>query len=533
MTIREDCGMKKGLVLGFLLLFVLATVMGCTGSGGKKGGETASPTAGTTESAAASATPKKQDPVTLKIMIPGDRPANMDKVIAEAEKRMADTVNAKLDVVFIPWSDLGQKTQVTLASGEAVDLIFDAPWLHINQMITAGYYEPLEDLLQKYGQNVLKSRPQQMWDANKFQGKIYAVPLGVSHAQGKGYYIRKDLREKYGLPEIKTYEDMIKYAYLVKQNEKNVIPIVPSGQDATKDLSEASHRQVFDYSAGKPMRTTHAFGNSFVLYYKNNDGKVYNLFDEMEPAVWDSILNARKLYQDKVIHPDVLAIKDYMQEFKSGKAAVVPANDFGVNAATQADLQKNVPGASAEYVTFYQDAPGKNISNFQQWNFISIPAVSKNKERAMQFLDWANQKENYDLLAYGIEGEDWEAVGDDQYKVKSDKYSYFPYAWIWNPTHDRLDAGQDARTLELNKFLKVADNFTTDILKGFTFDTTPVKNEMTQYSTIEAKYYTVIFNGVMEPEEYWNKFKAEAAPAAKKIQNELQKQIDAYLSANK
>ena len=58
------------------------------------------------------------DPVTLKIVLPGDRPADMDKVIQEAEKRMADTINVKLDIGIVPFSDLAQKTQVMLASGE-------------------------------------------------------------------------------------------------------------------------------------------------------------------------------------------------------------------------------------------------------------------------------------------------------------------------------------------------------------------------------------------------------------------------------
>ena len=81
-----------------------------------------------TEEPAATATPQPVEElseVTLKIMIPGDRPPDMDLVIAEAEKRMKDTVNAKLDIVFVPWSDLAQKTQVTLASGENMDIIFE------------------------------------------------------------------------------------------------------------------------------------------------------------------------------------------------------------------------------------------------------------------------------------------------------------------------------------------------------------------------------------------------------------------------
>ena len=112
---------------------------------------------------------KKNAEVTLKIYMPGDRSADFDKIKEEAEKRMADTVNVKLDVVFVPWADLATKTQMVLASGESVDLIFDAPWNGIQNKINAGNYEPLEELLKKYGQDILKTTPQKMFDANKFE----------------------------------------------------------------------------------------------------------------------------------------------------------------------------------------------------------------------------------------------------------------------------------------------------------------------------------------------------------------------------
>ena len=48
------------------------------------------------------------NPATLKIMFPGDPPANWDEVKAEMENRLAGTLNVKLNVVFIPWTDVLQ-----------------------------------------------------------------------------------------------------------------------------------------------------------------------------------------------------------------------------------------------------------------------------------------------------------------------------------------------------------------------------------------------------------------------------------------
>ncbi|NQX67172.1 extracellular solute-binding protein [Paenibacillus alba] len=472
---------------------------------------------------------KKLDPVTLKIMVPGDRPKDFDAVIQEAEKRMADSINVKLDVVFVPWADLAQKTQVTLSSGENIDLIFDAPWLHLTQQIAAGSYEPLDDLLKQYGPNILKNRPQQMWDANKFDGKIMGIPNGNSFVQGRVYYVRKDLREQLGIAPIKSYDDLIKFAYAVKEKVPNITPLVPAGQDVNKGLSEGAFRHYWADNK-ENIQPSPALSESLTLFTRNNDGKVYNLFDEMDPMVWSWVQNARKLYQDKIISPDVLAIKDVMEPAKQGKAAIITSNDFGVKDDIQKALKSGNPKAEFEAVTLMNLNKGAVLTNSLQYNFISVPVVSKHKDRAIQFLDWANQKDNYDLLVYGVKDKNWEAVGDDQYTFKGDGYTWFPYVWIWNPTTDRQDASQNEETKKLNKWTADASNFTIDKLSGFTFNNAPVSNEISQYTSIEAKYYSALFNGVVDPDAYWAKFKAEAAPLAKKIQLEEQKQIDAFLA---
>lgn len=65
-----------------------------------------------------------------------------------------------------------------------------------------------------------------------------------------------------------------------------------------------------------------------------------------------------------------------------------------------------------------------------------------------------------------------------------------------NPALEREWIGTDEETQKYKQFIKQADNFTKDIMTGFTFDPTPVKNEV----------------------------------VLKKIQNELQKQVDAFLA---
>lgn len=59
----------------------------------------------------------------------------------------------------------------------------------------------------------------------------------------------------------------------------------------------------------------------------------------------------------------------------------------------------------------------------------------------MKFLDWLfSSEENHDLFELGIEGEDWEPVGEDQYRViegetAAQTYTFPGYVLTWNPNY--------------------------------------------------------------------------------------------------
>ncbi|WP_239619129.1 ABC transporter substrate-binding protein [Cohnella mopanensis] len=474
------------------------------------------------------------DPVTLKIVVPGKKLSNYDAIKKAVETKLAsDGQNTKIDFVYVDWSDLDQKTKVMLASGENIDLIFDAPWLHINQMIAAGYYEDLGDLLNKYGANVLKNRSEQVWDANKFNGKIMGIPLGIYLTQGHSINIRKDLREQLGLSPVKTWDDLVKYLYAVKEKYPNITPYWPH----PSDISYSTVNWQVRVDTELQMRPTGVIGADLVLNFKGNDGKVNNLFDQMEPKVWDMIKQARQMYTDKIINQDTLTTKlgtgDSLQQ---GKAAAAPIMLFGLT-HTKDQMKQAGDNAELEVVRLFDFTKGNNISTFTQDNFVAIPKVSKNKERAMMFLDWANaNEENYMLVEHGIEGTDWKKVGDNKFQqlVPGEDVNgggLASFSLIWNPVLEKTIDTDDDDTMNANNFIKDSDNFTKDILTGFTFDSAPVKNEIAQYGAVQAKYYAGIFNGVLDPDKIWEKFKSEGAAPLKKIQTELQTQIDTFLAS--
>lgn len=477
---------------------------------------------GTSDKGAQQTAASKPSPVTLKVMFPGDPPGNWNEVKDEMEKRMADTLNVKLNVVFIPWADVAQKRQVALTSAEEYDLIWDN---RPSQNIVAGFYEPLDALIDKHGPDIKSTRSQELFQANKVNGKIYAVPLEVSFIRPWGFVIRKDLREKLGFAPIKSWEELVKFMYAVKEKEQGITPYIPNNDEHTpvklasmlnlkSNFNRAGNSASYDY-----------------LYTTGNDGKVHNIFDEMDPGLLKVIEQNRKMYLDGVLAKDTMILSN--AEFAKGKAAVTTFNDFGVSLSVKTNLEKAVPGASAEFFTLF-DPGSKMSSTFLAGNFIAVPTVSKNKERAIQFLNWLNQKENYDLLAYGIKGKNWEDAGEGLYKpIKETPYAGIPFAWGWNPKLERIDATLPEEIIKLIKWSRDPNNFTADILAGFTFDQTPVANELAQLASISKEMFVPVKLGVLDTNEGLAKFKEKAYPLVKKVQTEYQKQIDKHLADKK
>ncbi|WP_339819285.1 extracellular solute-binding protein [Paenibacillus sp. FSL R7-0216] len=509
---------SKHKILGVALLALTIALSGCSGAGGKDA-STANNSGGTGASSL--------EPVTLEIVVPGGKGANFDEVLAEVNKRLKAEMNTQVKITMVDFADLNQKTNVMLASGESVDLIFDAPWLHLDTMAAQGYYEELSELLEKYGPNVLKTRPQQMWDANKINGSIYGVPLGNAYTQQRSVFIRKDLREQLNLPPVKTYEELKAYLYAIRDHYPGITPLIAGADDVTYTWVNWLIRDDTSVS----IRPTNFAGASLMLYYKGNDGKAYNFFETKEPKIWSNILDVRKLFVDKVMSQDVLTNKTSSAEMQlQNKVAATPQMAFGIPKPFNDQLKQVVPDGELEAVRLFDITPGKNLSNFKMDNFICIVKTSKHKDRAMMFLDWANRQENYDLLERGIEGVNWKSVGDHQYETLNNDGGIVSFQLMLNPVLEREWAGTDEETAKYSQFIAQADNFTKDIMTGFSFDPTPVKNEVAQFATIQAKYYSGLFNGALDPDEYFVKFKAEGETVLKKIQTELQKQVDDFLA---
>ncbi|MFD1910542.1 hypothetical protein ACFSQ7_51085 [Paenibacillus rhizoplanae] len=118
----------------------------------------------------------------------------------------------------------------------------------------------------------------------------------------------------------------------------------------------------------------------------------------------------------------------------------------------------------------------KPYTAYQQWNFLCIPTTSKHSDVTMDVVNWLSIKENHDLMEYGIQGKDWEPVGDSSYKALSG-YTFPGYVLTWRPTLNRTPDTMMQDDKKWFDFSTKTSNFTLSPIAGFNFNAEKVKTE--------------------------------------------------------
>ncbi len=556
---------KRTVIISLALLLVFALLAGCGSANGNPqsttGGSASTGSSGETTAAI-------PDPMDLTLYLWGDKPNQMDDILAEFSNKTKDTLNMKLAIDWTPQADFPNKMKLKLSAGEPVDFCFDAPWMNMNTFIAQGNYRDLTS----YFNNPAYPGLQKSFDSgflsnNLFNDKVMGVPLSQTYGGSSIVYLRGDLREKYGLAPITTLEGYEAYLQKVKQNEANMIPFVmkKDGTYGASGLIELDNPDLAmnKYKAGL-WDTVIAPGITATLYVQDYQIKDCIISGEPEsssanlPAPYnkrntETAKQVRAWYEKGYIEKDVITRDDAMGTFTSGKGASF-FWDTAQYAAVQSALAQSVPGAKLEvYVldrNIREDRKAAIAGSYRAWNFISVPITTSDAktDRIMKFMDWlfASPK-NHDLFEWGVEGKNYIAVGEDQYKRPegldlATNYNFPGYMLTWNPYFIRLPADIPSDVVDVMKYGNNPESYFNPLLSGFNLNGEPVKNQLANpdFLTAKTKKEMITLLGVeknidsaldkLDKEITSNKILQEDIKA---IKDEVIKQCQAYLDQRK
>ncbi len=361
---------------------------------------------------AMTATAYAQDVTNITMLTMGNKPTNgrMEAMLEKLNERLKTQANAQLDMFFVEWADWQTQYNIQLLSGDDnVDLIGTATdWLYAWENAEKGAFLPLsEDMLKA---NAPKTWAQvdaaKHWDLTKLaDGKIYFMPEdNYTQYTNHGFFYRGDWAKEAGFEngEIKKFEDFTKYFQWIKDNKPDVYPW---------DVAKANESPLTGYIAGhSDFQTIQGVsaGNYSPFDTKGSDPyTVTSRYMEGDELVQAAEL-AKKWNDMGVWREDALNYDgDTREEFYAGQSGTDQHHTQTYLTQIVHNMNTKQPGSDPKFFWW-----GEENSNFFKdiptHGAMAVSAYSKNPEKALQVYDLIrNDKEDYMLFNYGIEGVDY------------------------------------------------------------------------------------------------------------------------------
>jgi len=132
------------------------------------------------------------------------------KVEAAINDYIADKINVKINLTDIGSGEYTDKANLALANNE-INLLWTASWeavIGTNDLVPANAVYDITDLLP--GTPLYESMDEGQWEATKYNGKNYFIPVYKDNVEGYDFMFRQDLIDKYGwdITAVKTLADL-------------------------------------------------------------------------------------------------------------------------------------------------------------------------------------------------------------------------------------------------------------------------------------------------------------------------------------
>jgi putative aldouronate transport system substrate-binding protein len=446
-------------------------------------------------------------------------------VVATQPQADSQTVLDKINEYIVPkvgatlkiYEDTGeynQKMQMLIAAQEPVDLLYS---FDTYNKIKQGAYLPLDDLLDKYGQDIKALLPVNHLESVRVNGKIYFITNQLSGVAVPTLFIERDVMEKYGFTrnDFKKYTDLEAIFTKMKADNPNGYPTINLGNITGSTADHILGIEPINYTV--------------VAGVKISDTGMTTIFNKFETPEYKGFLDVmRSWFQKGYIRPDVLTYQTSPQDAVNGLQPIWFDWISGVNDAEENPARGNRMVEVIKLTDVYV-YPGTFWSAST-----SISSTSRNPEKAMQFYNlFLTDPVLYNLVTRGIKDKHYREAGvidglmriitidDGGYKPAGG----WPYGFSY---HKLLDVGSapPQQTIDFTKSAKPLPDM------GFMFDTEPVMNEITAVTAVVNEYEKQLVYGAVDPAVVLPQFLARLkAAGSDRVVAEVQAQVDAWKKA--
>jgi putative aldouronate transport system substrate-binding protein len=315
-----------------LMSSVLAACSGGSGSGsGEKKGDSAQtqPAGADKPSANATGFPIVKDPITLTFFTGKAATNGSDFSQTYIWKEYEKKTNIKVNFQLVPFENLTEKRNLTIAGGDYPDAFYSArvPAADLMNYGSQGVFIKLNDLIDKYAPNfkqLMQKYPDLKRSLTMPDGGIYSFPTlyspdFLSVLIGSPIWVKKEWLDKLNMPEPKTLDDFYNFLKAVKNTDLNgngqhdEVPYTAAGLGNLENQLEGAFGLA---TRGAP---THP--------YVDVDPATQKLrFYRLDSRQKELLAFMHKLYAEGLIDKDIFTLKSAAVYAKGEKGLIAATN---------------------------------------------------------------------------------------------------------------------------------------------------------------------------------------------------------------
>jgi len=507
--------MKKKFIAGILTAMIMLSLSGC----GEENKETSQDVSETSQNAEG----EDSETYTVTMVLQGSQQPDEERIEEKINEILVPELNAKLDIVVLPWASASQQLQLMLAGDEKIDCFYTNA-TSATQYMRSGQIMDMNELVDKYGENLKKIYGEEVLKSNSLDGFLYGVPNQIERGSIPAVFMRKDLVEKYKIDTslIKEPKDMETVFETIKAGEPDMTMLFSINEGDTP---------VTRLYGGDTLSDTNYLGT---LLDQENDTTIVNFY----ASDWykDTTTMLYDWYQKGYISQDAgTDTENWRTVFKAGNLFSL---FFAYHPGTPVEFESST-GYEFEIVPF-RDYPIKNCHTYNGIIY-SIAQNSENPDKTMEVLDYIyDSPEVMNLLNWGEEGIDY-VIEDSENGIinypegiDADNVGYsLNLGWeLPNQFIAYKWSGSDPQLWE--KMEEFNDSAKESNAVGFYFNNAEYESQIAALANVVKQYRGSLDSGSADPKVYIPQFLEALKDAGiDEVIAAKQEQFDKWLVENK
>lgn len=439
-------------------------------------------------------------------------------------------INTTVHLNIIEMGNYIQQVNLMMSSNEKLDLMVTLPGgpAHFNSMSSQKQLMDITDLLNEYGQDLLKVVPESWLAGTTINGKIYSVTSYGDKATPLNFACRTDYLEETGIDPatIKTATDL--EALFAKVHELHPeITVVGTGSKKILTLP-----YMIDKDGNFVKFDGLGDGDNALIGIMDGDGTtIQNNY--LREIFTDTSLRFKDWYEKGWVY------KDGASYDETAEALVSAGSAFGYFKQFAMDSQATCSATCGQDMTLIllEDDPMLGTGAFRKFSW-AVPTTATEPEAAVKFMNLLyTDAEVLNLLTWGVEGVHYQTLEDGSIDFLDGQDASTCGYYLGDETsifgNGFLAKVRKGQAPDLRSRCEEA-NLSANVSKfnGFSFNSEGFENQVAGITNTIEEYRPTFANGLYT-EAYYNEFIQKLKDnGVEEYLAYIQQQLDDWLKAN-